>query len=86
MSRTPSSGIAAESATLNRQPNTKMPNFCCNVAFVSWHKHWKGIYLHFIPRYCVRIFLWGVDWHRKNPLIHSPNAEVRHGAKDADLD
>jgi len=43
------------------------------VAFVSWHKHWKGIYLHFFPRYCVRVFLWGVDWHRKNPLIHSSN-------------
>ena len=52
--------------------------FCCNVAFVSWHKHWKGIYLHFFPCYCVRIFLWGVDWHRKNPLIHSPNAKLSH--------
>lgn len=49
--------------------------FCCNVAFVSWHKRWKGIYLHCLPRYCVRIFLWGVDWHRKNPLIHSPNVQ-----------
>jgi len=33
--------------------------------FVSWHKFWKGIYLHFIPRYCIRIFLWGIDWHKK---------------------
>ena len=55
---------------------------CCNVAFVSWHKHWKGIYLHFFPRYCVRIFLWGVDWHRKNPLIYSPNAERTRGANN----
>lgn len=47
--------------------------FCCNVAFVSWHKHWKGIYLHFLPRYCVRLFLWGCDWHRKNPLVHLSN-------------
>lgn len=51
--------------------------FCCNVAFVSWHKHWKGIYLHFFPCYCVRIFLWGMDWHRKNPLINPPNDEMR---------
>lgn len=37
-----------------------------NVAFISWHKHWKGIYLHCIhPRYCVRLYLWGCDWHKK---------------------
>jgi hypothetical protein len=37
-----------------------------NVAFISWHKHWKGIYLHCVhPRYCVRLFAWGVDWHLK---------------------
>ncbi len=32
-----------------------------NVFFVSWGKYWKGIYLHFIPYYTVRIFLWGCD-------------------------
>ena len=37
----------------------------CNVLFVSWHKHWKGVYLHFFPVYCVRVYLWGIDWHRK---------------------
>lgn len=35
-----------------------------HVFFVSWHKHWKGIYLHF-PVYTVRVFVWGVDWHRR---------------------
>lgn len=55
--------------------------FCCNVAFVSWSKHWKGIYLHFFPRYCVRIFLWGVDWRRKNPLIYSPNVQDQAQAR-----
>lgn len=33
--------------------------------FISWHKHWKGIYLHFFPKYVVRIFLWGIDWYSK---------------------
>jgi hypothetical protein len=37
-----------------------------NVAFISWHKHWKGLYLHCVhPRYCVRLYLWGCDWHKK---------------------
>lgn len=37
-----------------------------NVAFISWHRHWKGVYLHCVhPRYCVRLFAWGVDWHPK---------------------
>ena len=37
-----------------------------NVAFISWHKHWKGVYLHCVhPRYCVRLYLWGCDWHLK---------------------
>lgn len=36
-----------------------------NVAFISWHKYWKGIYLHFFPVYCVRVYLWGIDCHRK---------------------
>ena len=38
----------------------------CNVAFISWGKYWKGIYLHCVhPRYCVRLYLWGCDWHLK---------------------
>lgn len=37
-----------------------------NVAFVSWYRHWKGVYLHCVhPRYCVRLYLWGCDWHKK---------------------
>lgn len=36
-----------------------------HVFFVSWHRHWKGVYLHFIPGYTVRVFLWGVDAWRK---------------------
>lgn len=64
---------------------------CCNVAFVSCHKHWKGIYMHFLPRYCVRIFLWGVDWHRKNPMIYSPNSlklalAVKRAQREARID
>lgn len=36
------------------------------VCYISWHKHWKGVYLHFLhPTRCVRVYLWGVDWHRK---------------------
>ena len=38
-----------------------------NVAFISWHKHWKGIYLHCLhPRYCIRLYLWGYDRHLKS--------------------
>lgn len=40
--------------------------FCRRVAFVSWHKHWRGIYLHCVhPRRCVRLYLWGWDSHAK---------------------
>lgn len=39
--------------------------FTENICFVSWNRYWKGIYIHFIPRYCVRVYLWGIDWHRK---------------------
>ena len=42
--------------------------FCENVFFISWGKHWKGVYIHFLPRYSVRVFLWGVDWRRRRPL------------------
>lgn len=37
-----------------------------NVWYVSWGKRWKGIYLHFIPFFRVRLFLWGMDWRRRN--------------------
>jgi len=36
-----------------------------NICFVSWGKHWKGVYLHIFPIYCVRVFIWGIDWHKK---------------------
>lgn len=39
--------------------------FMCHVFFVSWGKHWKGIYIHFLPTYCYRVFLWGADRHLK---------------------
>jgi len=39
-----------------------------HIIFISWHKHWKGIYLHIFPKYCIRIYLWGIDWHLKIPL------------------
>jgi hypothetical protein len=42
--------------------------FCERVFFISWGKHWKGVYLHFLPMYCYRLFLWGWDRHRKNPF------------------
>jgi hypothetical protein len=40
-----------------------------NIIFISWGKHWKGVYLHFFPYYCVRVFLWGIDWHLKPRYI-----------------
>lgn len=40
--------------------------FAENVFFISWGKHWKGIYLHFLPLYMIRLFLWGADARRKN--------------------
>lgn len=68
---------------------TKTPNgslirrlivwLACNVAFISWHKHWKGIYLRCAhPRYCVRLYLWGCDWHlkAKYALGKPANAEL----------
>lgn len=37
-----------------------------HIAYPSWSKHWKGVYLHCVSRtYCVRVFLWGIDWHPK---------------------
>ncbi len=36
-----------------------------NVLFVSWHRYWKGVYVHFLPRYCYRLYLWGWDRHKK---------------------
>ncbi|RKX25088.1 MAG: hypothetical protein DRP46_12425 [Candidatus Zixiibacteriota bacterium] len=34
--------------------------------YVSWHKYWKGAYIHFIGgKYCYRMFLWGWDKHPK---------------------
>ena len=39
--------------------------FCENVFFISWGKWWRGVYLHFIPFYKVRVFLWGMDWQRR---------------------
>lgn len=36
--------------------------------FISWHKFWKGIYVH-IPwinndSLTIRIFLFGIDWYK----------------------
>lgn len=39
--------------------------FCQNIFFISWHKYWKGVYIHFVPCYSVRFFLWGFDFRRK---------------------
>jgi len=40
--------------------------FIENIAFLSCGKYWKGIYLHCISKkYCIRIYLWGVDYHNK---------------------
>lgn len=49
-----------------------------NVAFISWHKHWKCIYLHCIhPRYCVRLYLWGCDRHLKAKYVMGKPANDR---------
>jgi hypothetical protein len=39
--------------------------FSRRILFVSWGRHWKGVYVHFLPRYCYRVFLWGIDRHPK---------------------
>jgi hypothetical protein len=36
-----------------------------NIFFISWNKYWKGIYWHIFPKYCVRTYLWGIDYHKK---------------------
>ena len=36
------------------------------VFFISWGKYWKDAYIHFIPKYCVRIYLFGIDYHKKS--------------------
>ncbi len=47
--------------------------FTENVFFVSWGRHWKGVYLHFVPRYKVRLFLWGVNVRRRQVVsAYSP--------------
>jgi hypothetical protein len=44
-----------------------------NVWFVSWGRYWKGIYLHFLPRYTVRVYLWNVDrWRKGGGLTGGP--------------
>lgn len=50
--------------------------FCSHVLFVSWWSRWKGVYLHFLPRYCYRIY-WSrnrirVDRHPKPRLFRVP--------------
>ena len=46
-------------------------------------KHWKGIYLHCVhPRYCVRLYLWGCDWHKKAKYaLEKPDPDVAHGER-----
>lgn len=42
-----------------------------NVFFISWGKHWKGVYVHCISRrYCHRFYIWGHDKH------HKPNIKM----------
>jgi len=50
------------------------------VAFVSWHRHWKGIYVHCISRtWCHRFFLWGHDKHRKaNKGLSTKDCDEAH--------
>lgn len=40
--------------------------WCCYVFFISWGKWWKGVYIHFLPKYTVRLFLWGWDVRPKD--------------------
>jgi len=44
------------------------------VLFLAWHRHWKGVYVHFLPKYCYRVYLDKgrivTDRHRK------PNREM----------
>ena len=43
---------------------------CNNIGFISWHKYWKGIYIHCLhPKYIVRVFLYGIDWYEKSKYI-----------------
>ena len=37
------------------------------VVFFSIGKFWKGVYLHF-PKHTVILFLWGIDWRKRNVL------------------
>ena len=38
------------------------------IAFISWTKHWKGVYVHCISKtYYHRFYLWGHDKHKKTP-------------------
>lgn len=51
--------------------------WCCHVFFVSWGKWWKGVYIHFLPRYTVRLFLWGLDARPKAWLMPQGHRETR---------
>jgi hypothetical protein len=42
------------------------PWFTRNVFFISWGKYWKGVDIHFLPKYTYRVGLWGVDRKKKN--------------------
>ncbi len=42
--------------------------FTSHVFFISWNRWWKGVYIHFLPKHCYRVFLFGVDRHAKNPF------------------
>jgi hypothetical protein len=51
---------------MKKETTTSINSRLAENGFMSWHKHWKGIYLHCVhPRYCVRFYLWGFDYHRK---------------------
>ena len=60
-----------------------------NVIFVSWHKRWKGVYIHFLPRHCYRIY-WrhGLHWdkHRKTERLDrfcdSPYCDKKFSTRD----
>ena len=48
-----------------------------NIVFISWHKQWKGVYIHCLSRkYCYRIFLWEIDKHLKGKyMLQNMNGE-----------
>lgn len=43
-----------------------------HVCFISIHKNFSAVYIywHLFPKYCIRLYTWGIDWHIKPTITY----------------